>query len=290
MRTSPCTGPKSDLDSALVDNQFFLLYQPIFDLDTATIRGVEALIRWQHPTRGVIAPNDFIPVLEDSGMIVEVGRWVLNEACVQAARWNAQGFPTTMSVNVSMRQLETDVLVDHVVEALSSTGLDPGSLIIEVTESTLMRDANATVSRLRRLKELGVMIAIDDFGTGYSSLAYLRQFPVDVLKIDKSFIAEVDGSPNSSALIHTLVELGRTLGLITLAEGIEDYTQLEVLREELCDRGQGFIMSRPVPAATIEAHLSGVTPIPLRPAPSSPASPEPSPVSPETGRQVPSDR
>jgi diguanylate cyclase (GGDEF)-like protein/PAS domain S-box-containing protein len=281
---------KSDLDSALVDNQFFLLYQPIFDLDTATIRGVEALIRWQHPTRGVIAPNDFIPVLEDSGMIVEVGRWVLNEACVQAARWNAQGFPTTMSVNVSMRQLETDVLVDHVVEALSSTGLDPGSLIIEVTESTLMRDANATVSRLRRLKELGVMIAIDDFGTGYSSLAYLRQFPVDVLKIDKSFIAEVDGSPNSSALIHTLVELGRTLGLITLAEGIEDYTQLEVLREELCDRGQGFIMSRPVPAATIEAHLSGVTPIPLRPAPSSPASPEPSPVSPETGRQVPSDR
>ncbi len=131
----------------------------------------------------------------------------------------------------------------------------PGSLIIEVTESTLMRDANATVSRLKRLKEIGVLIAIDDFGTGYSSLAYLRQFPVDVLKIDKSFIAEMDGTPNSSALIHTLVELGRTLGLVTLAEGIEDHTQLEALRDELCDRGQGFILSRPVPSAEIEALL-----------------------------------
>ncbi len=257
---------KSDLDSALADNQFFLLYQPIFDLDSATIRGVEALIRWQHPTRGVIAPNDFIPVLEDSGMIVQVGHWVLEEACAQASRWNDMGFTTTMSVNVSMRQLETDILVEHVVGALAATRLDPSSLIIEVTESTLMRDANATVSRLRRLKELGVMIAIDDFGTGYSSLAYLRQFPVDVLKIDKSFIAEVDGSPNSAALIHTLVELGRTLGLITLAEGIEDHTQLEALRDELCDRGQGFIMSRPVPAADIEALLSGSAPSPLSPA------------------------
>ena len=246
---------KSDLDAALAGHQFFLLYQPIFDLDSATIRGVEALIRWQHPTRGVIAPNDFIPVLEDSGMIVDVGRWVLQTACAQAASWQAQGFDTTMSVNVSMRQLETEQLIDDVEEALATTHLDAGSLIIEVTESTLMRDANATVSRLKRLKEIGVLIAIDDFGTGYSSLAYLRQFPVDVLKIDKSFIAEMDGTPNSSALIHTLVELGRTLGLVTLAEGIEDHTQLEALRDELCDRGQGFILSRPVPSAEIEALL-----------------------------------
>ena len=204
---------KSDLDSALADGEFFLLYQPIFDLDSASIRGVEALIRWQHPTRGVIPPNDFIPVLEDSGMIVEVGRWVLHTACAQAAAWQRQGFHTTMSVNVSMRQLETEQLIGDVLSALSSNNLDPGSLVIEVTESMLMRDANATVSRLKRLKDIGVLIAIDDFGTGYSSLAYLRQFPVDVLKIDKSFIAEMDGSPNSSALIHTLVELGRTLGL-----------------------------------------------------------------------------
>jgi diguanylate cyclase (GGDEF)-like protein/PAS domain S-box-containing protein len=247
---------KSDLDSALAGDQFFLLYQPIFDLDTASIRGVEALIRWQHPTRGVIAPADFIPVLEDTGMIVEVGQWVLNTACAQAASWQAQGFHTTMSVNVSMRQLETEQLIGHVLGALASSKLDPHSLVIEVTESTLMRDANATVSRLKRLKDIGVLIAIDDFGTGYSSLAYLRQFPVDVLKIDKSFIAEMDGSPNSAALIHTLVELGRTLGLVTLAEGIEDHAQLEALRDELCDRGQGFILSRPVTSTEIEALLS----------------------------------
>ena len=203
---------KSDLDSALVNNEFFLLYQPIFDLNNIRIRGVEALLRWHHPTRGVISPDNFIPVLEDSGMIVDVGRWVLNEACAQATVWHRQGFRTSMSVNVSMRQLETDSLVDDVSAALAVSGLESSSLVIEVTESTLMKDANATVARLRRLKDIGVMIAIDDFGTGYSSLAYLRQFPVDVLKIDRSFVAEMDGSADSAALIHTLVELGRTLG------------------------------------------------------------------------------
>ncbi len=243
---------KSDLDAALAGDQFFLLYQPIFDLDNVCIRGVEALIRWNHPTRGVISPDDFIPVLEDSGMIVDVGRWVLDQACAQAASWQARGHATTVSVNVSMRQLESESLLDHVRSALTSSGLDPGSLIIEVTESTLMRDAHATVSRLKHLKEIGVMIAIDDFGTGYSSMAYLRQFPVDVLKIDRSFVADMDGSADATALIHTLVELGRTLGLITLAEGIEDAAQLEGLRNERCDSGQGFIFSKPVSPEEIE--------------------------------------
>ena len=247
---------KSDLDSALANDQFFLLYQPIFDLDSVHIRGVEALLRWQHPTRGVISPDDFIPVLEDSGQIIEVGRWVLNQACGQAASWCRQGHRTTVSVNVSMRQLESAMLVGHVEEALAASSLAPSSLIIEVTESTLMRDAHATVSRLRRLKEIGVMIAIDDFGTGYSSLAYLRQFPVDVLKIDRSFIAEMDGAPDAAALVHTLVELGRTLGLRTIAEGIEEQSQLEGLRDEQCDSGQGFIFSRAVEPAAIEALLS----------------------------------
>jgi diguanylate cyclase (GGDEF)-like protein/PAS domain S-box-containing protein len=246
---------KSDLDSALAMDQFFLLYQPIFDLDNVRIRGVEALLRWRHPARGVIGPDDFIPVLEDSGMIVEVGRWVLHEACAQAAEWHRLGHRISMSVNVSMRQLETDLLVDHVTLALRDSGLEPGSLTVEVTESTLMRDATATVSRLRQLKDIGVMIAIDDFGTGYSSLAYLRQFPVDVLKIDRSFVAAMDGSTDSAALIHTLVQLGRTLGLLTLAEGIEESAQLEVLRTEECDSGQGFIFSRPVEPAVIEALL-----------------------------------
>ncbi len=246
---------KSDLDSALDNNEFFLLYQPIFDLDTAHVRGVEALIRWQHPTRGVIPPNDFIPILEDSGMIVDVGRWVLNEACAQAAAWHRQGLQPTMSVNVSMRQLEAESLVDDVHEALRASNLAAQSLVIEVTESNLMRDANATVSRLRKLKEIGVMVAIDDFGTGYSSLAYLRQFPVDVLKIDRSFIAEMDGRADAAVLIHTLVDLGRTLGLVTIAEGIEDQTQLEGLRDEQCDSGQGFLFSRPVEPDAIESLL-----------------------------------
>jgi len=246
---------KSDLDSALANDEFFLLYQPIFDLNNAHVRGVEALIRWQHPTRGIIPPDDFIPILEDSGMIVDVGRWVLNEACEQAAAWQRQGLQATMSVNVSMRQLEAEALVDDVREALTASNLAPQVLVIEVTESNLMRDANATVSRLQKLKEIGVMVAIDDFGTGYSSLAYLRQFPVDVLKIDRSFIAEMDGRPDAAALIHTLVELGRTLGLVTIAEGIEDQTQLEELRDEQCDSGQGFIFSRPVEPAAIEELL-----------------------------------
>ncbi len=237
---------RSDLDAALGNDQFFLLYQPIFGLDSKHIRGVEALLRWRHPVRGVIGPDDFIPILEDSGMIVEVGNWVLRQACDQAERWRADGHRLTMSVNVSMRQLEVDGLVDEVEQALAGTGLEPASLILEVTESTLMRDVDATVSRLRKLKELGVLIAIDDFGTGFSSMSYLRQFPVDVLKIDRSFVSEMDGSPDSAALVHTLVELGRTLGLETLAEGIEEHAQLEALREEQCDSGQGFIFSRPV--------------------------------------------
>ena len=247
---------KSDLGEAVAAGQFFLLYQPIFDLSDGGIRSAEALIRWQHPTQGVISPLDFIPVLEETGLIVDVGRWVLLQACTQAARWKAEGHALSVSVNVSMRQLESTSFVDHVSEALALTGLDPDQLTLEITESSLMRDAQSTVSRLRRLKELGVMIAIDDFGTGYSSLAYLRQFPVDVLKIDGSFVAELDGSPERAALVHTLVELGRILGLITLAEGIEEVVQLRGLRAELCDRGQGFLVSPPVPPAAFSDLLT----------------------------------
>ena len=242
---------KSDLESALERDEFFLLYHPIFDLNRVELQGVEALLRWQHPTKGIITPDVFIPVLEERGLIVDVGRWVLNEACHQAAAWQRQGHQTTVSVNVSMRQLESDRLVDDVRDALVASSLDPSRLILEVTESTLMRDADATIDRLNRLKQLGVMVAIDDFGTGYSSLAYLRKFPVDVLKIDRSFVADMHRSPDAAALIHTLVELGRTLGLVTLAEGIEQQDQLEGLRGEQCDHGQGFIFSRPVPASEI---------------------------------------
>ena len=235
-----------DLHAAIAENQFFLLYQPIYELKELTPLGVEALLRWQHPTRGVVGPDEFIPVLEETGMILEVGHWVLNQACLQAAEWSRLNVPLTMSVNVSMRQLESDLFLDHVDEALSNSGMDPSKLIVEVTETALMHDSKATVRRLRLLKDLGVLIAIDDFGTGYSSLAYLRQFPVDALKIDRLFVAAMADTPESMALIHTFVELGRTLGINTLAEGIEEEWQLRFLQNEMCEQGQGFLMSKPL--------------------------------------------
>jgi diguanylate cyclase (GGDEF)-like protein/PAS domain S-box-containing protein len=237
---------KSDLESALAEDQFSLLYHPIFDLDGIEIQGVEALLRWEHPVRGTIQPDAFISVLEERDLIIDVGRWVLNESCREAAAWHRQGHDTTISVNVSMRQLDSDQLVEDVQAALLMSGLAPSMLILEVTESSLMRDSVATVSRLNRLKSLGVKVAIDDFGTGYSSLAYLRQFPVDVLKIDRSFVSDMSRSPDAAALIHTLIELGHTLGLVTLAEGIETHEQLEGLRAEGCNHGQGFLFSGPV--------------------------------------------
>jgi diguanylate cyclase (GGDEF)-like protein/PAS domain S-box-containing protein len=247
---------KSALHTALDNDEFYLLYQPIFDLRGDRVRSVEALIRWQHPTRGFMTPDEFIPVLEDNGLIVSVGRWVLMEACRQTAEWQHLGFDVSISVNVSMRQLETEDLVTHVQEALDASGLAPSSLMLEVTESALMRDANATVRRLQRLKEVGVGIAIDDFGTGQSSLTYLRRFPIDELKIDRSFVSAMDGSPASVALIHTLVELGRTLGLVTVAEGIEDMLQLHVLRQEQCECGQGFMFARPMLPNAIAGFLT----------------------------------
>jgi diguanylate cyclase (GGDEF)-like protein/PAS domain S-box-containing protein len=223
---------KSNLYSALANGQFFLLYQPIFELDSMVVRGVEALLRWRHPTRGVISPDEFIPVLEENGLILGVGAWVLQQACAQAARWHAQGYRVQMSVNVSMRQIASPQLVGDVIDALAASRLDPDTVTLEVTESVLMRDAEATVAHLCRIKELGVKVAIDDFGSGQSSLTYLRRFPIDELKIDRSFIGAIDGSRESTALLHTLVELGRTLGLSIVAEGIETCNQLEGLRSE----------------------------------------------------------
>ena len=250
-------GLKMDLQSALERDEFFLLYQPLFDLDTTSVYGVEALIRWQHPDRGVVGPDDFIPMLEEGGLIVDVGRWVLDEACRQAAAWTRDGHELTMSVNVSMRQLETPALIDHVSNALAVSGLAPSGLLLEITETALMRGADATIARLTQLKSLGVRLAIDDFGTGYSSLGYLRQFPIDALKIDRSFITAMNDSPESNVLIHTMVALGRALGLGTLAEGIEDRGQLEQLRLEGCEHGQGFLVSEPIEAGQIVAMLAG---------------------------------
>jgi EAL domain-containing protein (putative c-di-GMP-specific phosphodiesterase class I) len=248
-----------DLRSALTDEQFFLVYQPIYNLTDLTVVGVEALLRWQHPTNGLMRPGEFMPILEQTGQIREVGRWVLNEACEQMVAWRSRGDTLDLSVNVSGVQLDTPAIVDHISEALVNSGLDAASLVIEVTETALMRDAQATARQLQAIKDLGVRIAVDDFGTGYSSLAYLQQFPVDSLKIDRMFTDAIATSPESKALIGTLVQLGRDLGLTTLAEGVETPTQLDHLRASKVNEIQGFLLSKPLDAQKFERDILAPT-------------------------------
>jgi diguanylate cyclase (GGDEF)-like protein len=244
-----------DLKQALANDEFFLVYQPTFDLVDMTPSGMECLIRWRSPTRGTVQPDSFIPVLEETGMITAVGTWVLTQACRQAAVWHAAGHPISVAVNVSGRQLDDDEFLGHVEHALAASGLDAAALTIEITETTLMRNAEDTARRLLEVKRLGVRIAIDDFGTGYSSFAYLQQFPIDSLKIDRSFISRVGEGHEGEILLRSLVQLGKALSIETLAEGIERPQELSVIRQENCDSGQGFLFARPLDADTVEAFL-----------------------------------
>jgi len=251
-----------DLREAFEQEQFFLAYQPTFALSDMAPTGVEALIRWEHPTRGVVQPDAFIPMLEETGLITQVGRWVLREACRQAAAWRQAGYPIAMAVNVSGRQLDTDELIADIEGALTDSELEAGALTIEITETTLMRNIEDTVQRLGAIKQLGVRIAIDDFGTGYSSLAHLQKFPVDALKIDRSFIAGLRHNKEGETLIRTLVQLGKALSIETLAEGIEQQHELSLLKDEECDNGQGFLFARPLDPAAIEAFFQHRTDAP----------------------------
>ena len=242
-----------DLREALSKDEFHLVYQPTFGLSDMRPTGVEALIRWQHPSRGLVQPDAFIPLLEETGLIVEVGAWVLEEACRQSASWRAGGYPIDMAVNVSGRQLDDDRLIADIEGALSASGLAAAALTIEITETTLMRNTEETARRLAAIKQLGVRIAIDDFGTGYSSLAHLQRFPVDALKIDRSFIAGMRENKEGETLIHTLVQLGKALSIETFAEGIEEQKELSILRDENCDSGQGYLFARPLDVAATQA-------------------------------------
>jgi diguanylate cyclase (GGDEF)-like protein len=244
-----------DLREALQNDEFFLVYQPIFNLSDMSPTALEVLIRWEHPARGVVQPEDFIPLLEETGLITEIGRWVLREACAQGASWRESGCLIEMAVNVSARQLDSDEFVVDVEQALADSGLDPHALTIEITETTLMRDAEQTIRRLGAIKSLGVRIAIDDFGTGYSSLTHVQRFPVDALKIDRSFIAGLKDNVEGEALIHTLVQLGKALSIETVAEGIELQRELSLLQGELCDSGQGFLFAKPLDLTATEAFL-----------------------------------
>jgi diguanylate cyclase (GGDEF)-like protein len=247
-----------DLADALDRGELTLAYQPIVALDTGVVHHAEALLRWKHPVRGPISPAQFIPIAEASGLIVPLGKWVLEEACRAAATWptNAVGARIGITVNVSGRQLVDPSLPTYVAEALGATGLAASQLTLEITESVLMRNTEATLATLAALKASGVQLAIDDFGTGYSSLKYLQQFPVDVLKIDKSFIDGVARGGRDAALGRTIVALAETLGLRTVAEGIEEPVQRERLKAMGCELGQGYLFARPLNADGLCALLA----------------------------------
>jgi diguanylate cyclase (GGDEF)-like protein len=247
-----------DLVSALAREEFSLLYQPVLSLASETIVGVEALLRWEHPERGRLGPDVFIPLLEQSGLIVDVGRWVLVEACRQAAAWRHDGLVLEMSVNASARQLERFDFIDEVRDALDASGLPASSLVIEITEPAIMEDTDAAILVLAALREMGVRLAIDDFGTGYCSLAYLSQFPVDALKIDQVFVQSTERTSSGRKMIHALVQLGEALGLDTYAEGIETQEQLDLLWAEGCSRGQGYLFAHPLPAAELPSMLATI--------------------------------
>jgi len=241
------------------DNGFRLLYQPKVDLRTGRLFGVEALIRWQHPEHGMVAPQRFIGLAEESGLIVEIGDWVVREACRQARAWVDAGLPpVTVSVNVSARQFEEARLVERVAAALRDTRLMPELLELEVTESLIMRDMNKSVAKMRELESMGVSLSIDDFGTGYSSLSSLKTFPISRLKIDKSFVSELADNPDDQAIAMAVISLGHKLNLRVIAEGVETEQQRAFLRANECDEMQGYLFSRPVTAEEIvdmlEAH------------------------------------
>ncbi len=244
-----------DLRSAIANDQFFLVYQPTFSLQSMTPTGMEALIRWRRADGEVHQPDEFIGLLEETGLIVDVGCWVLGEACREAVRWREEGHPTAVAVNVSARQLDEDGFVAHVERTLASTGLEPSMLTLEITETALMRNVDATAARLCAVKTLGVKIAIDDFGTGYSSMAHLQNFPVDALKIDRSFVTKMTSCRESETILQSLVALGRALCIETLAEGIEQTQELSDLREQSCDSGQGFLLARPLEASATSEFL-----------------------------------
>ncbi len=246
---------ETDLRAALAARELSLVYQPAVDLRDLRVTGMEALARWTHPVRGPIAPSVFVPLAEDAGLAAALGLWVLRKACREAAAWQPTSPGLAVSVNVSGRQIDTPDLVEDVRSALQDSGLPAGLLVLEITETALMRDAAEAARRVRALKALGVRVAIDDFGTGYSSLSYLRQFPVDVLKIDRSFIRTVQDSAEAVAVVRTLVELGKTLNLEVVAEGVEIEAQLDALQRQRCDTAQGYLFARPLAAEHLHRFL-----------------------------------
>jgi EAL domain-containing protein (putative c-di-GMP-specific phosphodiesterase class I) len=239
---------ETELRRSVEDGDFVLYYQPLVDVETLEAVGAEALIRWQHPTRGLLPPSEFVDVAEDTGLIVPLGRWVLEQATRDAAAWrSATGRALSISVNLSPRQLYDPDLVVVAADAIAAAGLPAESLVIEITENLLLKDAELARSRLAALRDLGIKVAVDDFGTGYSSLAYLDRYPVDILKVDRSFVEPLGGSPKSAALVRSIIDLASALEIEAIAEGVENADQLATLQSLGCRLAQGYFFAEPRP-------------------------------------------
>jgi EAL domain-containing protein (putative c-di-GMP-specific phosphodiesterase class I) len=250
---------ETELRHAIANRELELHYQPKLCLRSGRFDGVEALVRWRHPQLGLVSPADFIPIAEETGLIVELGDWVLENACSQAIDWKARGLEFGVAVNVSAKQLHAGDLVQRIVDLAACHNVRPTCLQIELTESVLMGDPERAIGQLQRLRALGVTIAVDDFGTGYSSLAYLRRLPIDVLKIDRSFVMDADRDEEDAQVVRTIIALGQSLKLTVVAEGVETEAQAELLRHAGCDLAQGYLYARPMPPEQIEAWLSAGT-------------------------------
>jgi EAL domain-containing protein (putative c-di-GMP-specific phosphodiesterase class I) len=243
---------ETDLRRAIQRREFFLQYQPIVSLETGKVCSFEALVRWRHPERGLVMPGEFITVAEETGLIIPLGQWVLGEACRQMREWQRlYDFEdcVTMSVNLSGRQFSQADLIEQVSSVLRETGLSAANLKLEITESMVMENFDTAIQMLTQLRNLGVGLSIDDFGTGYSSLSYLHRFPIDTLKIDRSFVTRMTDNSENGEIVRTIVTLARSLGMNVIAEGVETRAQLTQLRDLGCDFGQGYLFSKPVAAA-----------------------------------------
>ncbi|MGC5327472.1 EAL domain-containing protein [Brevibacillus sp. SYSU BS000544] len=244
------------LRKAIEREEFILYYQPVYHIITGNITSMEVLIRWQHPTIGMVSPGEFIPIAEETGLIIPIGEWVLRTACRQNKLWQEQGLPKIpIAVNLSPFQFQQQNIIHQVANALIETGLDPRYLVLEVTESMAMQQVDTVIEKLQELKEMGIQISIDDFGTGYSSLSYLRKFPIDSLKIDQSFVREIVDSPDDIAIVKAIIVMARSLKRSVIAEGVETEEQMSLLRELGCKKMQGYLFSKPIPRQQMEVFL-----------------------------------
>lgn len=256
VRTTKRLALGNSLRHALEREEFVVYYQPQVNISTGEITGVEALVRWQHPDLGLLSPAEFIPLAEETGLIIPIGEWVLRTACAQNKAWQDAGYrPVTVTVNISARQFQQQNLVETVGRVLKETGLDPHYLVLEITESAAMQNADLTIATLRSLKEIGIHISIDDFGTGYSSLSYLKYFPLDTLKIDGSFVQDLTTDPNNAAIVTAIITMAHSLKLKVIAEGVETQEQFTFLKQQKCDGIQGYLFSEPLPAGAFEKML-----------------------------------